>query len=232
MLGYRTDLLLSYDAARTLNSAFVAIVAVGGPLAVSARCARTWTCAAAGALSGFGIGAMHLIGMAALKDCTQAHSLALDIIACLIGAACMSLARIAARSSYKLATTVSLIVAAVCGTHFVSIAGTELIGTASDQIIPIMQLQLGILAATGAATLLFGTLLALVVASRLEGQEAIHARLLATTLQNMSNGILKVSKEEIVEIYNEKLCTMLLLPPRWNGAWHDFIVLLANDRQC
>ena len=51
MLGYRTDLLLSYDTTRTLGSAFVAIVAVGGPLAVSARCSRTWTCATAGALS-------------------------------------------------------------------------------------------------------------------------------------------------------------------------------------
>lgn len=213
MLGYRTDLLLSYDTARTLCSALVAIVAVGGPLAVSTRCARPWTCAAAGALSGLGIGAMHLIGMAALKDCTQAHSLALDIIACLIGAACMASARIVARRGYKPVTTISLIVAAVCGTHFVSIAGTELIGTASDQLVPIMQLQLGVLAATGAATLLFGTLLALLVARRLEGQEVTHARILATTLQNMSNGILKVSKDEIVEIYNEKLCTMLLLPP-------------------
>ncbi|MET0529365.1 MAG: EAL domain-containing protein [Microvirga sp.] len=213
MLGYRTDLLLSYDITRTLYSAFVAIVAVGGPLALSARCARTWTCAAAGALSGLGIGAMHLIGMAALKDSTQAHSLALDIIACLIGAACMALARTLSRRGYKPATTISLIVAAVCGTHFVSIAGAELTGAASDQIIPIMRLQLGILALTGAAILLFGTLLTLVVARRFEGQEATHARMLATTLQNMSNGILKLSKDEIVEIYNEKLCAMLLLPP-------------------
>ncbi|PJI55577.1 bifunctional diguanylate cyclase/phosphodiesterase [Methylobacterium radiotolerans] len=213
MLGYRTDLVLNYDAARTLGSVIVAIVAVGGPLALSALCGRPWTCAAAGALSGLGIAAMHLIGMAALKDCTQAHSPALDIVAGLVGATCMASARTAARRAYKPFVTVSLIVAAVCGTHFVSIAGTELIGSSSDQSIPIMQLQLGVLAATGAATLLFGTLLALLVARRFEGQEITHARILATTLQNMSNGILKVSKAEVVELYNEKLCIMLQLPP-------------------
>ena len=43
MLGYRTDLLLNYEAATTLGSAAVAIVAVGGPLALSTQCARTWT---------------------------------------------------------------------------------------------------------------------------------------------------------------------------------------------
>lgn len=156
---------------------------------------------------------MHLIGMAALKDCTQEHSPALDIIACLIGAACLALARAGARRGYKPAATISLIVAAVCGTHFVSIAGTVLVGSPSDQFMPVTQLQLGILAATGAATLLLGTLLILVIARRLEGKEAIHARILANTLQNMSNGILKVSKDEVVEIFNDKLCTMLLLPP-------------------
>ncbi|UIN37784.1 EAL domain-containing protein [Methylobacterium oryzae] len=213
MLGYRTDLLLNYDTTRTLCSALVAIVAVGGPLALSTQCSRAWTSAAAAAISGLGIAAMHLIGMAALKDCAQTQSAGLNVIACLIGAVFMATAQIMARRAYKPLVTVSLIVAAVCGTHFVSIAGTKLVGASSDQLLPIMQLQLGILAATGAATLLFGTLLALVVARRFEGQEAAHARILTTTLQNMSNGILKISGTEIIELYNEKLRSMLMLPP-------------------
>ncbi|AWV17506.1 MULTISPECIES: bifunctional diguanylate cyclase/phosphodiesterase [unclassified Methylobacterium] len=213
MLGYRTDLLLNYEAATTLGSAAVAIVAVGGPLALSTQCARTWTRAAAGAAAGLGIGGMHLIGMAALRGCSQTQSPDLDILASLIGGICMALARTVARHARPPLVTLFLIVSAVCGTHFISIAGTTLVGARSDQLLPIMQVQLAALAAAGAAILLLGTLLALLVAKRFEGQEATHARILATTLQNMSNGILKVSGAEVVELYNEKLCTMLNLPP-------------------
>ncbi|TXN71750.1 EAL domain-containing protein [Methylobacterium sp. WL6] len=213
MLGYRTDLVLSYNFNTTIFSAAAAIVAVGLPFALSIICPRGWMRLVAGAASGLGIGVMHISGMAALENCGQVQSLGFNVLACLIGAACMALALVRpGRTGSRLVTT-SLIVAAVCGTHFVSIAGTVLTGERVDQLLPGVQVALSVLAATGAAILLFGTLLALTAAKRFDTQETVHARVLATALQKMSNGILKVSASEIVELYNERLCAMLKLAP-------------------
>ena len=213
MLGYRTDLVLSYHFATTMVSAAAAIITVGLPLALSIICPRGWMRFVAGAASGLGIGVMHISGMAALENCGQVQSLGFNVLACSIGAACMALARVLpGRTGSRLVTT-SLIVVAVCGTHFVSIAGTVLTGERVDQLLPGVQVALSVLAATGAAILLFGTLLALTAAKRFDTQETAHARVLATALQNMSNGILKVSATEIVELYNERLLAMLKLAP-------------------
>ena len=167
----------------------------------------------AGAGSGLGIGVMHISGMAALENCGQAQSLGFNILACSIGATCMAIARMLAERTSTRLVTASLIVIAVCGTHFVSIAGTVLTGEQVDQLLPGVQVSLSILVATGAAILLFGTLLALTAAKRFDTQETAHAHVLATALQNMSNGILKVSAAEVVELHNERLCTMLKLAP-------------------
>lgn len=213
MLGYRTDLVLSYHFGTTVLSAVAAIIAVGVPLAIANTLVGVWKRSVAGAASGLGIAVMHITGMAALEGCGQTQSIAFNLLACLIGATCMALACGLPKRSNTPLVTGGLIVAAVCGTHFVSIAGTVLVGEQVDRLLPGMQVTLSILAATGAATLLLGSFLALSAAKRFETQEAAHARVLATALQNMSNGILKVSAGEIVELYNARLCAMLNLAP-------------------
>ena len=213
MLGYRTDLVLSYNLATTLASAAAAVLAVGMPLAFSIVCPPGWIRLAAGAASGLGIGVMHISGMAALENCGHVQSVGLNILACSIGVTCMAIARVMPERIGTRPVTASLIVVAVCGTHFVSIAGAVLTGEQVNQLLPGVQVSLSILAATGAAILLFGTLLALTAAKRFDTQEIAHAHVLATALQNMSNGILKVSAAEIVELYNERLRTLLKLAP-------------------
>ena len=213
MLGYRIDLVLSYHLGTTVLSAVAAIVAVGVPLAIATSLTWGWARLAAGAASGFGIAIMHITGMAALEGCGQAQSAAFNLLACLIGATCMALACGLPKRSNTPLVTGGLIVAAVCGTHFVSIAGTVLVGEQVDRLLPGMQVTLSILAAIGATILLLGSFLALSAAKHFETQEVAHARVLAIALQNMSNGILKVSAGEIVELYNERLCTMLNIAP-------------------
>ncbi|MCJ2092151.1 EAL domain-containing protein [Methylobacterium sp. J-072] len=213
MLGYRTDLALSYHLGTTIASALAAIVVVGIPLALSTAWTRTWTRLIAGAASGLGIGAMHITGMAALQGCSQVQSTGLNALACAIGAFCMAMARVLPRRANHPLAIGLLIVVAVCGTHFMSIAGTVLDGARVDQLMPGLQVALSVLVAIGTAFLLIGAFLALVAAKRFENQEVAHGQVLATALHNMSNGILKVSATEVVELYNERLCAMLNLAP-------------------
>ncbi|MCJ2055510.1 EAL domain-containing protein [Methylobacterium sp. J-048] len=213
MLGYRTDLALSYHLGTTIASALATIVVVGIPLALSTAWTRTWTRLLAGAASGLGIGVMHITGMAALQGCSQVQSTGLNALACAIGAFCMAMARVLPRRANHPLAIGLLIVVAVCGTHFISIAGTVLDGARVDQLMPGLQVALSVLVAIGAAFLLIGAFLALVAAKQFENQEAAHGQVLATALHNMSNGILKVSATEVVELYNERLCAMLNLTP-------------------
>lgn len=249
MLGYRIDLALNYDLGATILSGLAAILVVGVPVALSTVWMQTWQRLISGAAAGGGIGLMHITGMAALEGCGQTTSFGFDAAACVIGSICMAAARtLPQRTSHPLAITL-LVVVAVCGTHFVSIAGTVLTGDHVDQHGPGLQAALSVLVAGGAGFLLIGAFLALMAAKRFESQEAAHGKVLATALHNMSNGILKISGAEIVELYNERLCAMLNLPRdalargmtlsfyleatgRANG-WDDARVarVLANHRQ-
>ena len=213
MLGYRTDLALGYHLGMTVLSALTAIVVVGTPLALSTGLTRAAPRAWAGAASGLGIWVMHVTGMSALEGCGQTQSFWANVLACAIGVSCMAAACAWPRRTSAPSATVLLIVIAVCGTHFASIAGTILTGDKVDQFLPGIQGALGVLAATGAGVLLLGASLALFTAKRFEAQERSHVRVLATALQNMSNGILKISAAGMVELFNQRLCTMLDLPP-------------------
>ena len=213
MLGYRSDLVLTYDLATTLASAGVAILAVGVPLAASVLPHLPAMRAALGALAGLGIGAMHITGMVAIEGCAQSQSVGANVLACGVGAVFLGLARALPRRWVPPGVASLLVVLAVCGTHFVSIAGTLITGEAADPARPNAQVALSLFTAVGAATLLIGAVIALVTARRFDAQKRSHARTLTTALHNMSNGILQVSGSEIVELYNRQLCTMLRLHP-------------------
>ncbi|MDN3591574.1 bifunctional diguanylate cyclase/phosphodiesterase [Methylobacterium adhaesivum] len=216
MLGYRTDIILGYAHGITLASALIAVLAVGVPFALSALPARRWARILLGAVAGIGIGVMHVTGMAALEGCSQIQSLPANVAACLIGGLFLGLLRglPPLRYPYSYLIACPLIVIAVCGAHFVSIAGTTVEGQVASVHLPKIQLVLSLLTAGGATILMAGAFIALVATRRFEAQEAAHLRVLATALQNMSNGILKVSSEGIIQLYNTRLCTMLDLAPR------------------
>ena len=210
MLGYRIDLAIDYDLRRTLASALVATLAVGLPVALSILPRTASARAILGGVAGLGVGIMHLIGMSAVEGCGQTQSMVANGIAFLIGGAAMAFA--CTRSTGRVAVVTGAIVMAVCGTHFVSIAGTSLEGVPSDRLTS-FQFGLSILVTLGAGLLLTATLAALVVVRRFDAQGTAHAAAIAVALQNMSNGLLKISASERVEIFNQRLLGMLRLSP-------------------
>lgn len=209
MLGYRTDLVLGYGYGTTLASVLIAIIAVGIPFAASALPARRSHRALLGAASGLGIAAMHITGMSALEGCTQTQSALANLVAALVGASLMGVVRGLPERRHLALLACPLIVLAVCGTHFVSLAGTAIEGRLANDLLPNIQVALSILTAAGAGILIVGAFIALAATRRFEAQEAAHLTVLATALQNMSNGILKISSDETVELYNQRLCGML-----------------------
>lgn len=213
MLGYRTDIILSYHYGTTIASALIAVVAVGLPFALSARPERRLYRSLLGALSGLGIGAMHITGMSALEGCMQSHSVTANVLACLLGAMVMATLRVLPGRRPFDAVSCALIVVAVCGTHFTSLAGTAVEGQRVGDLGPNIQVALSILTAAGAAILMTGALIALAATRRFEAQEQAHLDVLATALQNMSNGILKISSGGTIELYNQRLVGMLGLGP-------------------
>jgi len=215
MLGYRTDLVLGYDFATTLASAAVAVLVVGVPFALSGLPERRAIRALLGAVSGAGIGVMHLVGMAALEGCTQAQSPAVNALACLVGAACMGLLRGLPRLRYPYDTLVAcpLIVSAVCGVHFTALVGTVIEGRSVGGGLPNVQVALSVLTSAGAALLMAGAFLALAATRRFEEREAAHLRVLATALQSMSNGLLKIASDGTIQLYNARLCALIGVAP-------------------
>ena len=228
MLGYRTDIALGYDLTKTLTSAAAAILAVGVPVAVSGLLRRAAARAAAGAVAGVGVAVMHVIGMAAIDGCSQTQSVAANAAACLVGATFMALARGLPRERATPSVTTALFVLAVCGTHFVSLAGTVLVGRRASPDLPHIQLDLSLLTAGGAAVLLLAAFAAIATARRFEAQEEAHAAALATALQNMSNGILKLSASESVQIFNRRLLGMLRLEPQDVAVGMRLVDFVAN----
>ncbi|NEU12455.1 EAL domain-containing protein [Methylobacterium sp. BTF04] len=209
MLGYRTDIILGYQYATTLASAGIAVIAVGLPFALSALPSSRSLRGALGAAAGLGIGAMHITGMAALEGCTQSQSVLANGLACLWGAAFLALIRALPKGRRPYLVPCLLIVMAVCGTHFISLAGTVLDGQRVGDLVSNIQVALSVLTAAGAAILILGAFIALAATKRFEAQETAHLNVLATALQNMSNGILKISPGGRVELYNQRLCGML-----------------------
>ena len=228
MLGYRTDIVLGYNLAITLASAAAAVAAVGVPIAVSGLLRRAGSRAVAGAVAGAGIAAMHIIGMAAIEGCSQTQSHAANAVACLVGAAFMALARgLPARRNPSWVAT-ALFVVAVCGTHFVSLAGTVLVGEQASPFLSTFHIGLSLLAAAGTVILLLSAFIALVTVRRFEVQEEAHAVALATALQNMSNGLLKLSASKSVQIFNHRLLGMLRLQPEDLAVGMSLADLLAK----
>lgn len=209
MLGYRTDIILGYHFGTTVVSAVIAVIAVGLPFALSALPSSRSLRGAFGAVAGVGIGAMHVTGMAALQGCTQSQSLWANGLACLWGAIHLAAMRVLPDGRRRAVVPCLLIVTAVCGTHFISLAGTGIEGLHVSDRLSNIQVTLSILTAAGAAILILGAFIALAATRRFEAQEAAHVNVLATALQNMSNGILKISHSGAIELYNHRLCGML-----------------------
>lgn len=131
MLGIQMPVLFYYDAAITLASALLAILIVGTALLLLHFRERTpVTLSAAGALVGFGILAMHYVGMAGLQLCRAIYT-PFGILLAVISAVgfCIAAFWIAygRRTNRNILLGTLCFGAAVSAVHFAAMAGTKFV---------------------------------------------------------------------------------------------------------
>ena len=131
MLGLQLPFVFYYDAAVTLTSALVAILVVGTALLILHFGKRTRAkLLLAGVIVGVGIGAMHYIGMAALELCRAVYTplgIVISIIAsCVLSVVAFGIAY-GRRNRRNILLGTIVFGVAVCGVHFVAIAGTNFV---------------------------------------------------------------------------------------------------------
>ncbi|KST57330.1 diguanylate cyclase [Methylobacterium sp. GXS13] len=212
MLGYRPDMVLTFDDMRTIVSALIAILVAGLPLAV-ARLFPSWRIrAVAGAIAGLGIVGMHYAGMAAIEGCQQTHSPLMNVLAAGIGACSLALACGLPRRLATPRVVCALFTLAVTGTHFAAIAGTTLARIQGYSGFPHENIVLSIFTTAGAAVLFLGAFLTIIATQRFDAQERAHSSVLRTALDNMSNGLLYLDASERVRLYNRRYTEIYGIP--------------------
>nr|WP_284144913.1 EAL domain-containing protein [Tianweitania aestuarii] len=204
MLGYRADLAMFYDLHWTLLSMGISVLAVGVPLTATVFFTQQPVRIALGAGAGLGVGAMHFTGMAAIVGCLQTQSLPAAVVGCVLGAACYAAAMaITGRYQTRLIKTL-LFTSGVCATHFISTSGVTLTQLPGFQTIRQIDQILGFLTGGASLVLFAGAMASLTASKRLRLQEQAHTSILATALDNMSNGLLFIGEDHRLRLFNDR----------------------------
>jgi diguanylate cyclase (GGDEF)-like protein len=222
IIGYRPDVVWSFDLRLTIVSALLSILLTGGPLALAATMRRRPAMMACGAVAGLGIGAMHYSGMASLQGCAVSHGAGTVALSLLFGAVFASLAFAARPAGWRFPLAVAMLVLAVCFLHFTAVAGVDLRLMpdihASTEALPVDVMAVAVAAV--AVLLILVALLTAVHQNRLEAHDARQARalaeqadLLSNALHNMSNGLVMLGADERVVLHNERAAALLHLAP-------------------
>lgn len=127
ILGLRPDFLIAYSIPETMGSMLLAIVVIGGGLALAAASRRLIPALLSGSCAGAGISAMHHLGMYGLSGCIVRFD-TFAVTASTLASMGLSMAAVAvSRSSLrrKVPTATLLFVVAVVALHFGSIIGTS-----------------------------------------------------------------------------------------------------------
>jgi NO-binding membrane sensor protein with MHYT domain len=137
MLGIQMPILFYYDAAITLASALLAILIVGTALLLLHFRERTpVTLTAAGALVGFGILAMHYVGMAGLQLCRAVYT-PFGILLAVLSAVVLCIAAFwiayGQRTNRNILLGTLCFGAAVSAVHFAAMAGTNFVAVPTLQ---------------------------------------------------------------------------------------------------
>ncbi|MCB8837020.1 EAL domain-containing protein [Aurantimonas sp. VKM B-3413] len=218
MLGFRPDTALGYDLTVTLASLAIGVVGVGLPMALTVIVARRWQRGVLGALAGAGVGAMHFTGMAALQGCLTSYSVPLTVLAFAAGMVFLASAVLIGSRGGRGFVMASLIVAGVCALHFTAMSGLTITPVASPGLSSVEPVTLSVCVAM-AALMLFVTAMAIAVGGAQRDERMLHETqmrtehlaMLSTALANMSNGLVKISAQRTIDLYNDQARAMLLL---------------------
>lgn len=211
MIAYRSDALLTYDLGRTLCSAALSIGAVGIPLAWSSVQKSMFRIGLAGAASGVGIWLMHYVGMSAITECVQQNSISTNIVASTMGALAMSAAAILASRRHHVASSICFVFA-VGAAHMIALSGTSITDTLSASVDTSSRDKIIFLTSLSATGLLVSFSAIVCVIRYLRERDRRHSVMLATALENMSNGILFFGTDGTLQFFNAEYLQMFGLP--------------------
>jgi signal transduction histidine kinase/CheY-like chemotaxis protein len=193
MLAYRSPLAISYSPELTIISGLIAVAVVWFGLKVFERAITPVRLAASGAIIGLGVGAMHYTGMMAIRVAGEIYyrpSIFLLSIAIALAAATVALwLAYKLRFAWQRLVAATVMAAAICGMHFVAMAGTVLVAdptrAAPQHVVNPTVLALSVVA--GVMLLMVSALFCAFLDRRLELQaedEAKHLRALNESLES------------------------------------------------
>lgn len=164
MLGLQLPILFYYDAAITLISALTAILIVAAALVLLHFVDRTpAVIASAGAIVGFGVLAMHYIGMAGLELCRAVYTPFGVVLSSIVAVFLCILAFMVAygrRTNRNIFLGTLCFAAAVCSVHFLAMEGTTFVAEPSvSEFGPLVSNEALAIGVILSSFVLFGTFL-------------------------------------------------------------------------
>ena len=219
MLGFRPDMGLTYNALTTGASALVAILMVGAPFSATVL-TTGYRQIALGGLAGVGVGIMHFIGMSALQGCEVMQDPTSQLLAVGAGASAFALSGWLYRHTSNAAAAAAAMVIGVCTLHFTALADIRILPQPGEQELAMDPTVIsGLLATTGLIIFLVAHFASYggkrLAAHRQKAAELRQAEyeVMMTALNTMSNGLLMLTPEHEIKLFNNRLLELLNLKP-------------------
>jgi signal transduction histidine kinase/ActR/RegA family two-component response regulator len=131
MLAYRTPFTVQYDAGLTIISGIIAVVGVAAGLQMLAEKATSRRIIGGGALVGLAVCVMHYMGMSALRGPGDIYYrplfFGLSVLIALGASTAALWLAVTLRTATQRAMAALVMAVAICGMHFVGMAGTVMV---------------------------------------------------------------------------------------------------------
>jgi methyl-accepting chemotaxis protein len=215
MLAYDPGVAIAYNVALTAFSLILAVVVTGFGLTLAVQVQRTWSGVAGGCIVGAGVACMHYMGMWAVElpgHVTWSIDLVIVSVAVgmLLGAVALAIAtrRSGIRASLLAALFLTL---AIVSHHFTAMGAVEIVPDPTRTItaLSLSPASLALAVASAAISILSMSLVS-AFANRRMGDKSL---LLATALNNMTQGVIMFDSEEHFIICNDRFLQMYNLSP-------------------
>ena len=215
MLAYDPGVAIAYNVALTAFSLVLAVVVTGFGLALAVQVQRTWSGVVGGCIVGAGVACMHYTGMWAVElpgHVTWSIDLVIVSVAVgmLLGAVALAIAtrRSGIRASLLAALFLTL---AIVSHHFTAMGAVEIVPDPTRTItaLSLSPTSLALAVASAAISILSMSLVS-AFANRRMGDKSL---LLATALNNMTQGVIMFDSEEHFIICNDRFLQMYNLSP-------------------
>jgi NO-binding membrane sensor protein with MHYT domain/methyl-accepting chemotaxis protein len=216
MLSYDPGILIAYNLVLTALSLVLAVIVTSAGLGVAVQARQTWGGAAGGGIVGMGVACMHYLGMWAV-EVPGRISWSIDLVlvsillGMLLGAIAMTIAirRSDVGSSLLAALFLTL---AIVSHHFTAMGAVEIAPdpTRSITALSLSPTSLALVVASAAISILSMSLVS-AFADRRVGDKSL---LLATALNNMTQGVVMFDDEERFVICNDRYLEMYNLSRR------------------